>query len=216
MPNLTQALRVRKVLYHLRGLPLPVPMTVPEFVMVLLGSALALVMLTAHLVASPVELVVIGGVVGVVVYALRQESVDGKTPGQWVVTALRWISSPAVLVGAHPDLERDLPVRVDSFVVPHAADELRRWTPPPGSAGIAGIATVRGPLIPPAPTRRSGAPAGRGSTSDRTGFRGRSGPSETDIPITQTTPTPEDGDRARGSGLAAAYTAPRRRGPARQ
>ncbi len=149
MPNLTQALRVRKVLYHLRGLPLPVPMTVPEFVMVLLGSALALVMLTAHLVASPVELVVIGGVVGVVVYALRQESVDGKTPGQWVVTALRWISSPAVLVGAHPDLERDLPVRVEAFVVPHAADELRRWTPPPGSAGIAGIATVRGPLIPP-------------------------------------------------------------------
>jgi hypothetical protein len=148
MPNLTQALRVRKVLYHLRGLPLPVPMTVPEFVMVLLGSAVALVMLTAHLVASPVELVVIGGLVGVVVYALRQESVDGKTPGQWVVTALRWISSPAVLVGAHPDLERNLPVRVDGFVVPRAADELRRWTPPPGSAGIAGIGPVRGPLIP--------------------------------------------------------------------
>lgn len=145
MPNLTQALRVRKVLYHLRGLPLPVPMTVPEFAMVMLGSVVALFMLTAHLVASPVELLIIAGLVGVLVYALRQESVDGKTPGQWLITALRWVSSPAVLVGARPDLERDLPVRVDGFVVAGSAEELRWWTPRPDS--IAGVA-VPSPSAP--------------------------------------------------------------------
>lgn len=142
MPNLTQALRVRKVLYHLRGLPLPVPMTVPEFAMVMLGSVVALAMLTAHVIASPVELLIIGGLVGVLVYALRQESVDGKTPGQWLVTALRWVSSPPALIGAHPELERDLVVRVDGFVVAPSVEELRWWTPRPGS--VAGV-TAPGP-----------------------------------------------------------------------
>lgn len=145
MPNLTQALRVRKVLYHLRGLPLPVPMTVPEFALVMLGSVVALFMLTAHLVASPVELLIIGGLVGVLVYALRQESVDGKTPGQWVVTALRWMSSPGALVGSRPDLERDLPVRVDGFVVPKSSEELRWWTPRPGSVTGAEVPGLSAP-----------------------------------------------------------------------
>lgn len=137
MPNLTQALRVRKVLYHLRGLPLPVPMTVPEFGMVLVGSLVAFVMLTAHLVASPVELLILGGVVAILVYALRQEAVDGKTPGQWLVTAVRWLSSPPALVGERPDLERDLPVRVDGFVVPGTHDDLRSWTPSPALLPVA-------------------------------------------------------------------------------
>jgi hypothetical protein len=145
MPNLTQTLRVRKVLYHLRGLPLPVPMTVPEFVLVLLGSVVAMAMLSEHMIASPAELVILGGVVGVLVYALRQESVDGKTPGQWIVTALRWVGSPSALVGSRPDLERDLPVRVEGFVVGGSSEELRSWTPRPG---IAGVAT---PTPPPDP-----------------------------------------------------------------
>lgn len=145
MPNLTQALRVRKVLYHLRGLPLPVPMTVPEFGLVLAGSLVALWMLTAHLIASPAELVIIGGLVGILVYALRQESVDGKTPGQWLVTAFRWVSSPPALIGARPDLEQDLSVRVEGFVVPRSADELRSWTPPLASLPVSEAAEA---LVP--------------------------------------------------------------------
>lgn len=152
MPNLTQALRVRKVLYHLRGLPLPVPMTVPEFGMVLLGSLVAFVLLTAHLVASPVELLILGGVVAMLVYALRQEAVDGKTPGQWLVTAVRWLSSPPALVGVRPDLERDLAVRVDGFVVPAAEDELRSWTPPLTSL----------PVVEPTDPAEALVPAGEG------------------------------------------------------
>lgn len=131
MPNLTQALRVRKVLYHLRGMPLIIPMTVPEFVAVFLGSIAAFALIAAHLVVSPLELLVIFGVVGVLLYALRQESIDGKTPGQWVITAFRWFSSPHHLVGERAQVETDLSIRVDAFVTRRNGEDLTSWTPDP-------------------------------------------------------------------------------------
>jgi hypothetical protein len=129
MPVLTSALRVRKVLHHLQGLKLPLPMTPAELGLGFAGSLLALFLLARGVRASMPQLVLILLLVVGIVVLLRARPVDGKSTPQLGLTLLRWLGSPGRLIGDRPELERERKVMVTAFVRGEPGEDLSRWTP---------------------------------------------------------------------------------------
>lgn len=116
MPTLTGSLRVRKLIYHLRGMPLPVPMTPPEFGLLAVCCVVAIVLLMNNIVTSPVQLLLIGGGIGLAVYFGRQRAIDGRTPLQFCWSLLRHWCSPSRMVGVRADVDGKRRIRIRAFV----------------------------------------------------------------------------------------------------
>ncbi|MGH7912452.1 MAG: hypothetical protein ACREOV_12085, partial [Candidatus Dormibacteraceae bacterium] len=60
---------------------------------------------------------------------LRSKAVDGKSMPQLMVTLLRWLGSPARMIGDRPDTERGQSVVVIAFVRGEVGEDLSSWVP---------------------------------------------------------------------------------------
>ena len=109
LPVLTRVLRVQRKLWHLQKLPLPRPLTIPEFVVVVLILLGFLYLLGSGAPVEPWEGVFAVAAAMGAIWLLRRPATDAKTPSQWVASITRYLSQPKQVVRSRPAWE---PTRV--------------------------------------------------------------------------------------------------------